>query len=153
MSSGSLRIQSPNKLDEGLYTCRSRSRLGATSLSSWLHILGRPTRAHTPAPPARGTTGGPSVSGGTGGTCDPAGGNGTDVCPERRNSSAGPCPGRRCHHRSPAATTPPGSASRVRPRPGLTFRSPQVASGSVVGVLGQLRRRVSDEERALRKGL
>lgn len=41
MSSGSLKIQSPNKLDEGLYTCTARNRLGSASLSSWLQIIGR----------------------------------------------------------------------------------------------------------------
>ncbi|KAF1380539.1 hypothetical protein PFLUV_G00164900 [Perca fluviatilis] len=38
LSTGSLRIQSPSKVDEGLYTCTARNRLGATSLSSWLQI-------------------------------------------------------------------------------------------------------------------
>ncbi|KAK9524659.1 hypothetical protein VZT92_017031 [Zoarces viviparus] len=40
LSSGSLRIQSPSKVDEGLYTCTARNRLGSTSLSSWLQIPG-----------------------------------------------------------------------------------------------------------------
>ncbi|KAK5848469.1 hypothetical protein PBY51_006080 [Eleginops maclovinus] len=40
LSSGSLRIQSPSKLDEGLYTCTAKNRLGTTSLSSWLQITG-----------------------------------------------------------------------------------------------------------------
>ncbi|KAL6118680.1 adamtsl1 [Pungitius sinensis] len=39
-SAGSLRIQSPIKADEGLYTCTARNRLGSTSLSSWLQIKG-----------------------------------------------------------------------------------------------------------------
>uniref|UniRef100_A0A665XEX7 ADAMTS like 1 n=1 Tax=Echeneis naucrates TaxID=173247 RepID=A0A665XEX7_ECHNA len=37
---GSLRIQSPSKGDEGLYTCTARNRLGSASLSSWLQITG-----------------------------------------------------------------------------------------------------------------
>lgn len=41
MSSGSLKIQSPTKMDEGLYTCTARNRLGSASLSSWLQITGR----------------------------------------------------------------------------------------------------------------
>ncbi|KAM7372622.1 hypothetical protein PAMP_009777 [Pampus punctatissimus] len=38
LPTGSLRIQSPNKEDEGLYTCTARNHLGSTSLSSLLHI-------------------------------------------------------------------------------------------------------------------
>ncbi|XP_034019931.1 ADAMTS-like protein 1 isoform X2 [Thalassophryne amazonica] len=38
LPSGSLRIQSPSKSDEGLYTCTARNHLGSTSLSSWLQI-------------------------------------------------------------------------------------------------------------------
>ncbi|KAM4714553.1 ADAMTS-like protein 1 isoform 1-T1 [Anableps anableps] len=37
-ASGSLRIQSPGKEDEGLYTCTAKNRHGSTSLSSWLRI-------------------------------------------------------------------------------------------------------------------
>lgn len=54
-----------------------------------------------------------------------------------------------------AATTgrlPPPHPPR-RPHPRLTFPSLQVASGSLVAVLGQLRWRVSDEGRALCEGL
>ncbi|XP_075968419.1 ADAMTS-like protein 1 [Anarhichas minor] len=40
LSTGSLRIQSPSKVDEGLYTCTARNRLGSTSLSSWLQSTG-----------------------------------------------------------------------------------------------------------------
>nr|XP_046236541.1 ADAMTS-like protein 1 isoform X1 [Scatophagus argus] len=40
LSTGSLRIQSPNKVDEGLYTCTARNRLGSASLSSWLQVTG-----------------------------------------------------------------------------------------------------------------
>ncbi|XP_023155729.2 ADAMTS-like protein 1 isoform X2 [Amphiprion ocellaris] len=40
LPSGSLRIQSPGKGDEGFYTCTARNRLGSTSLSSWLQITG-----------------------------------------------------------------------------------------------------------------
>ncbi|XP_026154197.1 ADAMTS-like protein 1 isoform X3 [Mastacembelus armatus] len=40
LSSGSLRIQSPSKVDEGLYTCTATNHLGSTSLSSWLQITG-----------------------------------------------------------------------------------------------------------------
>ncbi|KAK5622669.1 hypothetical protein CRENBAI_026490 [Crenichthys baileyi] len=36
--SGSLRIQSPGKEDEGLYTCTAKTHHGSTSLSSWLRI-------------------------------------------------------------------------------------------------------------------
>ncbi|XP_041841021.1 ADAMTS-like protein 1 isoform X3 [Melanotaenia boesemani] len=38
LSTGSLRIRSPGKGDEGLYTCTARNRLGSTSLSSWLQV-------------------------------------------------------------------------------------------------------------------
>uniref|UniRef100_A0A4W6EH90 ADAMTS like 1 n=1 Tax=Lates calcarifer TaxID=8187 RepID=A0A4W6EH90_LATCA len=41
LPTGSLRIQSPSKVDEGLYTCTARNRLGSTSLSSWLQITGK----------------------------------------------------------------------------------------------------------------
>uniref|UniRef100_A0A3Q1BC08 ADAMTS like 1 n=1 Tax=Amphiprion ocellaris TaxID=80972 RepID=A0A3Q1BC08_AMPOC len=41
LPSGSLRIQSPGKGDEGFYTCTARNRLGSTSLSSWLQITGK----------------------------------------------------------------------------------------------------------------
>ncbi|CAG5929303.1 unnamed protein product [Menidia menidia] len=40
LPNGSMRIQSPGKGDEGLYTCTARNHLGSTSLSSWLHIPG-----------------------------------------------------------------------------------------------------------------
>ncbi|XP_032366843.1 ADAMTS-like protein 1 isoform X1 [Etheostoma spectabile] len=40
LSTGSLRIQSPRKVDEGLYTCTARNRLGSTSVSSRLQITG-----------------------------------------------------------------------------------------------------------------
>uniref|UniRef100_A0A3Q3G1V6 Ig-like domain-containing protein n=1 Tax=Labrus bergylta TaxID=56723 RepID=A0A3Q3G1V6_9LABR len=38
LPTGSLKIQSPTKVDEGLYTCTARNRLGSSSLSSWLQI-------------------------------------------------------------------------------------------------------------------
>ncbi|XP_037832326.1 ADAMTS-like protein 1 isoform X3 [Kryptolebias marmoratus] len=38
LASGSLRIQSPGKGDQGLYTCTAKNHLGSTSLSSWLRI-------------------------------------------------------------------------------------------------------------------
>ncbi|XP_038130317.1 ADAMTS-like protein 1 isoform X2 [Cyprinodon tularosa] len=38
LASGSLRIQSPGKEDEGLYTCTFKNRQRSTSLSSWLRI-------------------------------------------------------------------------------------------------------------------
>uniref|UniRef100_A0A667YRU1 Ig-like domain-containing protein n=1 Tax=Myripristis murdjan TaxID=586833 RepID=A0A667YRU1_9TELE len=41
LSDGSLRILSPSKVDEGLYTCIARNRLGFTSLSSQLQITGK----------------------------------------------------------------------------------------------------------------
>lgn len=40
LPSGSLKIQSPSKLDEGRYTCTARNRLGSTSVSSWLQVTG-----------------------------------------------------------------------------------------------------------------
>ncbi|KAM3590519.1 uncharacterized protein V6R79_011056 [Siganus canaliculatus] len=40
LPSGSLRILSPSKMDEGLYTCTARNHLGSTALSSWLQITG-----------------------------------------------------------------------------------------------------------------
>ncbi|XP_065806720.1 ADAMTS-like protein 1 isoform X5 [Labrus bergylta] len=40
LPTGSLKIQSPTKVDEGLYTCTARNRLGSSSLSSWLQITG-----------------------------------------------------------------------------------------------------------------
>ncbi|KAM8897838.1 ADAMTS-like protein 1 isoform 1-T1 [Spinachia spinachia] len=65
-SSGSLRIQSPIKVDEGLYTCTARNRLGSTSLSSWLQIKG-----------------------GNGRNCVPGNGTGPNgpICSDRNNSS------------------------------------------------------------------
>uniref|UniRef100_A0A3P9Q4D0 ADAMTS-like protein 1 n=3 Tax=Poecilia reticulata TaxID=8081 RepID=A0A3P9Q4D0_POERE len=44
-ASGSLRIQSPGKEDEGLYTCTARNRHGSTSLSSWLRITSSKERS------------------------------------------------------------------------------------------------------------
>ncbi|XP_077445065.1 ADAMTS-like protein 1 isoform X1 [Stigmatopora argus] len=40
LSTGSLRIRSPNQADEGLYTCTARNRLGSSSRSSWLQVIG-----------------------------------------------------------------------------------------------------------------
>lgn len=40
LPSGSLRIMSPAKEDEGLYTCTARNQLGSYSLSSWVQIKG-----------------------------------------------------------------------------------------------------------------
>ncbi|XP_061565851.1 ADAMTS-like protein 1 isoform X1 [Cololabis saira] len=80
LPSGSLRIRSPGKGDEGLYTCTARNRLGSTSLSSWLQITNGKGRSCA------------RVSG--------AGGNGP-ACPDRSNSSqsAQLCPGQACHLR------------------------------------------------------
>uniref|UniRef100_A0A3Q3FVI7 Ig-like domain-containing protein n=1 Tax=Labrus bergylta TaxID=56723 RepID=A0A3Q3FVI7_9LABR len=48
LPTGSLKIQSPTKVDEGLYTCTARNRLGSSSLSSWLQITGKQVkRKHT----------------------------------------------------------------------------------------------------------
>ncbi|XP_041635519.1 ADAMTS-like protein 1 isoform X2 [Cheilinus undulatus] len=44
LPTGALRIQSPTKADEGLYTCTARNRVGSTSLSSWLQITGNKGR-------------------------------------------------------------------------------------------------------------
>ncbi|XP_033465608.1 ADAMTS-like protein 1 isoform X4 [Epinephelus lanceolatus] len=77
LSTGSLRIQSPSKADEGVYTCTARNRFGLTSLSSWLQI-----------------------SGGKGRNCVQGNGMGTNgpICSERSNSnqSAELCHGQSC---------------------------------------------------------
>ncbi|KAK1890457.1 ADAMTS-like protein 1 [Dissostichus eleginoides] len=77
LSSGSLRIQSPSKPDEGLYTCTATNRLGTTSLSSWLQITG-----------------------GKGRSCVQSNGIGANgpICSERSNSSqsAELCHGQAC---------------------------------------------------------
>ncbi|XP_054907133.1 ADAMTS-like protein 1 isoform X4 [Poeciliopsis prolifica] len=44
-ASGSLKIQSPGKEDEGLYTCTAKNRHGSTSLSSWLRITSSKQRS------------------------------------------------------------------------------------------------------------
>ncbi|XP_043953639.1 ADAMTS-like protein 1 isoform X1 [Gambusia affinis] len=44
-ASGSLKIQSPGKEDEGLYTCTAKNRHGSTSLSSWLRITSSKERS------------------------------------------------------------------------------------------------------------
>lgn len=41
LSSGSLKIYSPSKPDEGLYTCIARNQLGLKTASSWLKIIGK----------------------------------------------------------------------------------------------------------------
>lgn len=41
LSSGSLKIHSPSKHDEGLYTCIARNQLGLKTASSWLKIIGK----------------------------------------------------------------------------------------------------------------
>ncbi|XP_032439407.1 ADAMTS-like protein 1 isoform X4 [Xiphophorus hellerii] len=44
-ASGSLKIQSPGKEDEGLYTCTAKNGHGSTSLSSWLRITSSKERS------------------------------------------------------------------------------------------------------------
>ncbi|XP_030018602.1 ADAMTS-like protein 1 isoform X3 [Sphaeramia orbicularis] len=80
LSTGSLRIQSPNKVDEGLYTCTARNHLGSTSLSSWVQITGGKGRN--------------CVQGNTMGENGP-------VCAERNNSSQSTqlCHGQGCPFR------------------------------------------------------
>ncbi|CAN9509520.1 unnamed protein product [Ophioblennius macclurei] len=87
LPTGSLRIQSPGKEDEGLYTCTARNRVGRTSLSSWLQFT--------------------SVKGRS---CVQGGG---ETCPERRNSSlpAELCQGQVCPLRWRADAWSPCSAS------------------------------------------
>lgn len=41
LSSGSLKIHSPSKSDEGLYTCIARNQLGLKTASSWVKIIGK----------------------------------------------------------------------------------------------------------------
>ncbi|KAM9424342.1 ADAMTS-like protein 1 [Pholidichthys leucotaenia] len=85
LPNGSLRIQSPGKGDQGLYTCTARNRLGRTSLSSWLQITGK----------SRSCTGTNSA------------------CSERSNSSwsAEPCQGQACFFRWQVDTWSPCSGT------------------------------------------
>ncbi|XP_077400999.1 ADAMTS-like protein 1 isoform X4 [Vanacampus margaritifer] len=62
---GSLRIRSPSRADEGLYTCTARNRLGSSSRSSWLQIAGNRGR-----------------------NCVQAVGANGPFCPDRSNSSS-----------------------------------------------------------------
>ncbi|KAG7497035.1 ADAMTS 1 isoform X1 [Solea senegalensis] len=80
LPTGSLRIQSPSKVDEGLYTCTARNRFGSTSLSSWLRVAGSKGRNC--------------------GQVNSMGVNGL-ICSERSNSSqsAELCQGQGCHLR------------------------------------------------------
>ncbi|KAM9836358.1 ADAMTS-like protein 1 [Aulostomus maculatus] len=89
---GSLKIQAPDKADEGLYTCTVRNRLGSTSLSSRLQITG-----------------------GKGRNCvqgNNVGGN-APICPDRtnRNLSAELCHGQACPVRWRADPWAPCSTS------------------------------------------
>ncbi|KAK5875969.1 hypothetical protein CesoFtcFv8_026991 [Champsocephalus esox] len=122
LSSGSLRIQSPSKPDEGLYTCTANNRLGTTSLSSLLQITG-----------------------GKGRSCVQSNGIGANgpICSERSNSSqsAEPCHGQACPLRwrmdpwSPcSASCGGGSQSRsVRCLKGPEGRSREVESRQCLG--------------------
>ncbi|XP_072232349.1 ADAMTS-like protein 1 [Leuresthes tenuis] len=125
LPTGSLKIQSPGKEDEGLYTCTARNRLGSTSLSSWLHIT--------------------VFSGGKGRSCvhsDSKGGTGL-ACSVRSNSSlsAQLCRGQACPLRwqvdawSPcSATCGSGSQSRnVRCMKGSEGSSKEVESRQCLG--------------------
>ncbi|KAM7366173.1 hypothetical protein PAMP_015638 [Pampus punctatissimus] len=92
LPTGSLRIQSPNKEDEGLYTCTAMNRLGSTSLSSLLHITG-----------------------GKGRNCDQGNNMGVNGphCPERTNGSqsAELCRGQDCPFRWRVDSWAPCSAT------------------------------------------
>ncbi|XP_033962060.1 ADAMTS-like protein 1 isoform X1 [Pseudochaenichthys georgianus] len=122
LSSGSLRIQSPSKPDEGLYTCTANNRLGTTSLSSLLQITG-----------------------GKGRSCVQSNGIGANgpICSERSNSSqsAELCHGQACPPRwrmdpwSPcSASCGGGSQSRsVRCLKGPEGRSREVESRQCLG--------------------
>lgn len=44
----SLKIHSPGKQDDGLYTCTASNRLGAASVSSWLQITGEEASLDNP---------------------------------------------------------------------------------------------------------
>ncbi|CAK6967993.1 ADAMTS-like protein 1 isoform X1 [Scomber scombrus] len=122
LPTGSLTIQSPNKVDEGLYTCTARNRLGSTSLSSLLHITGGKGRN--------------CVQGNSKGVSGPH-------CPERTNSSqsAELCHGQDCPIRWRAdpwapcsATCGGGSQTRiVRCMKGPEGRSREVESQHCLG--------------------
>ncbi|XP_069026392.1 ADAMTS-like protein 1 [Embiotoca jacksoni] len=122
LPSGSLRIQSPGKGDEGLYTCTARSHLGRTSLSSWLQIAGGKGRSCVPD----------SSMGANGPTCS-----------ERSNSSqsAQLCQGQICPPRwrvdawsSCSATCGSGSQTRsVRCIKGHEGRSREAESQQCLG--------------------
>ncbi|XP_044196701.1 ADAMTS-like protein 1 isoform X1 [Thunnus albacares] len=122
LPTGSLRIQSPNKADEGLYTCTARNRLGYTSLSSLLHITGGKGRN--------------CVQGNNMGVTGPH-------CPERTNSSqsAELCHGQDCPFRwrvdpwaTCSATCGGGSQTRsVRCMKGPEGRSREVESQHCIG--------------------
>ncbi|KAM8747989.1 ADAMTS-like protein 1 isoform 2-T3 [Acanthopagrus schlegelii] len=118
LPTGSLRIQSPSRVDEGLYTCTARNRHGSAALSSWLQI-----------------------SGGKGRSCVQGNGMGTNgpVC--NSSQSAEPCHGQACPLRwrvdpwsSCSASCGGGSQSRsVRCMKGPEGRWREVGSQHCLG--------------------
>ncbi|KAM3857602.1 ADAMTS-like protein 1 [Diretmus argenteus] len=119
---GSLKLQSPGKLDEGLYTCTARNRLGSTSLASQLQITGDKARSCLQGNSM-------AVDG--------------SVCPESSNSSQSPelCHGQACPLRWRAAPWSSCSAScgggvqsrRVSCTRGAEDRAGEVESQRCVG--------------------
>ncbi|XP_038588192.1 ADAMTS-like protein 1 isoform X2 [Micropterus salmoides] len=123
LPTGSLRIQSPSKVDEGLYTCTARNSLGSTSLTSLLHMTGGKGRN--------------CVQGNSMGASDP-------VCSERINGSqsAELCHGQACPLRwrvdpwSPCSSSCGGGSQTrsVRCMKGPEGRSREVESHHCLGM-------------------